>query len=127
MEIWNRRNPVGGAPIVDSALDVNSEHCVQNKVVAEAISTINSTLDTLFKTKPYAVTTSQAGFVRTDLDGNYYIISAKTSNNNADDAIELSPVYNKANNLWFVKVRDTSGNVKGNANVSIEVCYIKLS
>lgn len=44
MEIWNRKKPVGGSPIVDSALDVNSEHCVQNKVVAEAISTINSTL-----------------------------------------------------------------------------------
>lgn len=44
MEIWNRRNPVGGAPIVDSALDVNSEHCVQNKVVAEQFSAINSTL-----------------------------------------------------------------------------------
>lgn len=51
MEIWNRRNPVGGAPIVDSALDVNSEHCVQNKVVAEAISTINSNLSTKVVTK----------------------------------------------------------------------------
>lgn len=46
MEIWNRRNPVGGAPIVDSALDVNSEHCVQNKVVAEQFSAINSKLPT---------------------------------------------------------------------------------
>lgn len=38
------RQVVGGTPVVDTALDTQSEDVVQNKVVAEAISTINSNL-----------------------------------------------------------------------------------
>lgn len=50
MELYNRRQPVGGSPIVDSALDTNSTHCVQNKVVASAINEVNSKLSELTPT-----------------------------------------------------------------------------
>lgn len=43
--LMRNRQVVGGTPVVDTALDSQSTDVVQNKVVAEAISTINSNLD----------------------------------------------------------------------------------
>lgn len=40
--LMKNRQVVGGTPVVDTALDTQSTDVVQNKVVAEAISTINS-------------------------------------------------------------------------------------
>lgn len=42
--LMKNRQVVGGTPVVDTALDTQSTDVVQNKVVAEAISTTNSKL-----------------------------------------------------------------------------------
>lgn len=115
MELWNRRNPVGGSPIVDSALDTNSTHCVQNKVVASAINEVNGKL---LKSKTFTETSNSGGGVN---------VAGATGINQS----KFVSVRSSTANLWladigngYALVIDTNLQKKTNTSVSGVLYYI---
>lgn len=127
------RQVVGGTPVVDTALDTQSTDVVQNKVVAEAISTINSTFTNFFKSATikngYTTNVSGAEVAVSDFkiiylpvdNGTKYIVS------NIGYASKQLRIHAYNGNTWVRQLYESTGVVNNFEFTATDFDNIKIS